>query len=52
MDDHCDALFVACAQLPTHAILDELRREFRRPVLSSNWATTQQTIRAGKLQTA
>ncbi len=35
MDDNCDALFIACSQLPTHAILGGLAREFGRPVLSS-----------------
>ncbi|MBI3042643.1 MAG: aspartate/glutamate racemase family protein [Betaproteobacteria bacterium] len=52
MDGECDALFVACAQLPTYEILEELHKEFGRPILSSNWATTQQAIRARKLQTA
>lgn len=44
MDDGCDALFVACAQLPTHAILDELSKEFGRPVQSSIWATSRQAL--------
>ena len=39
MDDDCDALFIACSQLPTHAILGGLAREFGRPVLSSIQAT-------------
>lgn len=52
MDARCDALFIACAQLPTYDILDELRRELGRPVLSSNWATAQQAIRARKLEAA
>lgn len=52
MDDDCDAMFIACAQLPTFDILDELSREFGRPVLSSIWATTRQAIRACRLQTA
>jgi maleate isomerase len=51
MSDDCDALFIACAQLPTRGILDELSREFRRPVLSANWATTRYAIRAAALQT-
>ncbi len=51
INDDCDALFIACAQLPTRGILDELSREFRRPVLSSNWATTRHAIRAAGLQT-
>jgi maleate isomerase len=45
MDDACDALFIACAQLPTRDILDDLQREFGRPVLSSIWATAQQVRR-------
>lgn len=52
MDDDCDALFIACAQLPTYDILDGLGREFGRPVLSSNRAIASQAIRACKLQTA
>jgi maleate cis-trans isomerase len=52
MDDDCDGLFIACAQLPTREILDDLSKEFKRPVLSANWATTRQAIRAGRLQTA
>lgn len=39
MDDECDALFIACSQLPTYAILGGLAQEFRRPVLSSIQAT-------------
>ena len=52
MDDECDALFIACAQLPTYEILDGLKREFGRPVLSSIWATAQQAMRPRKLQAA
>jgi maleate cis-trans isomerase len=39
MDDECDALFIACSQLPTYSILGALAMEFRRPVLSSIQAT-------------
>ncbi len=39
MDDDCDALFIACSQLPTYAILGGLAQEFGRPVLSSIQAT-------------
>jgi maleate cis-trans isomerase len=39
MDDDCDALFIACSQLPTYSILGALAREFQRPVLSSIQAT-------------
>ena len=52
MDNDCEALFIACAQLPTYEILDELRQEFGCPVLSSNWATARQAIRACKFQAA
>jgi maleate cis-trans isomerase len=39
MDEDCDALFIACSQLPTYAILGVLAQEFRRRVLSSIQAT-------------
>jgi len=39
-DDH-EALFIACSQLPTHAILDGLRRDLGRPVWSSIAATAE-----------
>ena len=42
MDDGCDAMFIACAQLPTQAILAGLRNDFRRPVISANQALTAQ----------
>lgn len=35
MTDACEAMFIACAQLPTFDVLDQLRAEFGRPVLSS-----------------
>ena len=35
MTDACHAMFIACAQLPTFEVLDRLREEFGRPVLSS-----------------
>ena len=41
MGADCEALFIACAQLPTFEILDDLRREFGRPALSSIQATQQ-----------
>ncbi len=44
MDAQCDALFVACAQLPTRDVLDGLQREFGRPALSSILATAQQVL--------
>ena len=42
MDGGCDALFVACSQLPTYAVLGTLQDEFRRPVWSSIKATAWQ----------
>ena len=41
----CDAMFIACSQLPTHAILDGLSAEFARPVLSSIQSTAWQVQR-------
>jgi len=35
MRSSCDAMFIACAQLPTFSILENLSGEFNRPVLSS-----------------
>jgi maleate cis-trans isomerase len=52
VDDGCDALFIACAQLPTRDILDGLRRDLRRPVFSSNWGTTCAAVRAHERQAA
>ena len=43
MSDDCDALFIACSQLPTHAIVDGLHRELARPVWSSIQASAWQT---------
>ena len=42
MDDDCDAMFIACAQLPTQTILSGLRDAFARPVISANAALTAQ----------
>ena len=39
MRDDCEALFIACSQLPTCEILAPLQSEFGRPVLSSIQAT-------------
>ncbi len=52
MSAECDALFVACAQLPTADILSELRAEFARPVLSSIQGTAQQVLRTVSAQAA
>lgn len=51
MGEDCEALFIACAQLPTFEILDDLRRELGRPALSSIQAT-QQALRERMLQVA
>jgi maleate cis-trans isomerase len=39
MRPQCDALFIACSQLPTRAILPQLERELGRPAWSSIKAT-------------
>ena len=39
MGPDCDALFIGCSQLPTHAILGGLQSEFGRPAWSSICAT-------------
>jgi maleate cis-trans isomerase len=49
MSDDCDALFIACAQLPTYDILDALTGDFRRPVLSSIQVTAEQALRKVKV---
>jgi maleate cis-trans isomerase len=45
MGSDCDALFIGCSQLPTHAILDDLRVEFDRPAWSSIRATAWDAAR-------
>lgn len=45
MDPGCDALFIACSQLPTCDILDGLQTEFGRPAWSSIKATAWQVCR-------
>ncbi len=39
MGDDCDALFIACSQLPTRSVVGPLEKEFKRPVWSSIKAT-------------
>ena len=51
MDDGCDALFIACAQLPTRDILGGLEREFKRPALSSIQVTAQKALLAMRQST-
>jgi maleate cis-trans isomerase len=45
MGPDCDALFIACSQLPTHAILADLEAEFGRPAWSSIRATAWDAAR-------
>ena len=46
MRESCDALFIACSQLPTHEILPDLERDLGRPAWSSIRATAWQASRA------
>lgn len=50
MDRGCDALFIACSQLPTFDILDGLQAEFGRPAWSSIKATARQVCHAFDLR--
>ena len=52
MNDDCDALFIACAQLPTYDILEELRQELKRPVLSSIQVTAERALRTMEVAAA
>jgi maleate cis-trans isomerase len=45
MGSDCDALFIGCSQLPTHAILASLTTEFDRPAWSSISATAWDAAR-------
>ena len=45
MGADCDALFIGCSQLPTHAILAGLAVEFNRPAWSSISATAWDAVR-------
>ncbi|AZW29608.1 aspartate/glutamate racemase family protein [Bordetella bronchiseptica] len=42
MNDDCEAMFIACAQLPTFNVLHQLETEFGRPVYSSIQAMATQ----------
>jgi maleate cis-trans isomerase len=44
-----DAVFIACSQLPTHAILLDLERELGVPVWSSIRASAWQATRAAEM---
>ena len=46
MDDECDALFIACSQLPTRSVIGPLEKEFKRPVWSSIKATAWRACNA------
>jgi maleate cis-trans isomerase len=54
MTTDADALFIACSQLPTREILDELERDLARPVWSSIRATAwhAQRVLADKTRVA
>ena len=41
-----DAFFIACSQLPTHAIIPALERDLKMPVWSSIRATAHEALRA------
>lgn len=47
-----DAVFIACSQLPTYAIIGDLERELGIPVWSSIRATAWQTLRATEVAAA
>jgi len=46
--DDCDALFIACSQLPTKDAIAPLEREWGRPVLSSIQVTARHALRAAQ----
>lgn len=46
MGADCDALFIACTQLPTEPFLAGLARDVGRPALSATSATVTQALRA------
>jgi maleate cis-trans isomerase len=48
MEPDCDALFIGCSQLPTHAILPGLQAELGRPAWSSIFATAWDARRLPK----
>jgi maleate cis-trans isomerase len=52
MDESCDALFIACSQLPTREILGDLEREFGRPALSSIQVTAKKALLASRAVTS
>lgn len=52
MGADCDAMYIACAQLPTFDIVDGLRAEFQRPVLSSILSTAREAMKSLEPQPA
>jgi maleate isomerase len=48
MSPRSDAMFIACSQLPTRAIIGGLEREFGRPV----WSSIRATAWAAEIVTA
>jgi maleate cis-trans isomerase len=46
MTPDCEAMFIACAQLPTLSILAQLQEVLGKPVFSSNWGTMVQAAKA------
>jgi len=50
--DDCDALFIACSQLPTQDAIGTLEREWGRPVLSSIQVTARHALRATQSKAA
>jgi maleate cis-trans isomerase len=46
MTPECEAMFIACAQLPTQSILSQLQKVLGKPVFSSNWGTVLQAAKA------
>lgn len=49
MGPDCDALFIGCSQLPTHAVLPGLTARFGKPALSSIGTTAWQAMRVLQL---
>ena len=46
LTEPCDALFIACSQLPTRDIIEPLRQALKLPVLSSIQVTAEQALKA------
>jgi maleate cis-trans isomerase len=46
VDTDCDALFIACSQLPTYDVIEPLRQAFHKPVMSSIQVTAQEVMKA------